>query len=601
MYRRALQISATWAALTALLMLLKPVFTIAVGGYSLWETLLVMWHGIPMDMSAAGYLAILPALLIIGSIWIGGAWLRITARIIFGLLSLIVALIMVADVMLYPYWGFRIDTTPIFYFMTSPSAATASVLWWHWIVGPAAICVIAAIWYYVLNIIYSARWFAAGGNKRWGTGMAVLAMWMLFLPIRGGVTVSTMNLSRAYFSTDQRLNHAAIDPVFSLLYSAAHPDNSGDNLNYLAPVEADAAMQRIMAHSDTVFAHPDTLPDIRLVILESFSAHLMPSLGGEPVAVKLDSIASSGWLFSRAYASSFRTDRAMPAILNGYPALQSACILKYVSKIDRLPSLGAELKNVGYDMSFFYGGDIDFGNMKALHRAAGFDKIISDVDFPINQRLSKWGVDDEYVFRAALDAAESETSGEPHFSVVQTSSSHEPFEVPFHGPSVDKRVNAFQYTDSCLAVYINGLSRLPSYDNTLVIIVPDHYGSYPEHLDTPAQMHHVPIVFAGGYLRRFSKDEDILAAPASQTDIAATVLAMCGLPYDKFAFSRNLLDPARMPVAFFSRPGWIAAASDDAVAVYNTVTDTPETDAPDSLYVLVKAFYQTLNQDFNKR
>ena len=601
MYRRALQIFATWAALSALLMLLKPVFTIAVGGYTFADTLTVMWHGIPMDMSAAGYLSVLPALLVIISIWARGTWLRVTASVIFGLLALAVALIAVADIMLYPYWGFRIDTTPIFYFMTSPSAATASALWWHWIAGPLAICVIAAIWYYVLNAIYSARWFAARANKGWSTVAAVIATGLLFLPIRGGLTVSTMNLSRAYFCTDQRLNHAAIDPVFSLFYSAAHPDNSGGNHNYLPADEAEAAMRRIMAHSDTTFVRSDTLPDIRLVILESFSSHLMPSLDGEPVAMRLDSIASDGWLFSRAYASSFRTDRAMPAILNGYPALQSACILKYVNKIDRLPSLGAELKAAGYDMGFFYGGDIDFGNMKALHRAAGFDKIISDKDFPISQRLSKWGVDDEYVFGAALEATASEAPGRPHFSVVQTSSSHEPFEVPFHGSSADKRINAFQYTDSCLGEYINGLSRQPSYGNTLVIIVPDHYGCYPDDLDSPEQMHHVPVLLAGGYLRRFAKDETLLAAPASQSDIAATVLAMCGLPYDKFRFSRNLLDPARMPVAFFSRPGIIGAVSDDAVAVYNTVTDTRETEAHDSLYILLKAFYQTLNQDFNKR
>ena len=43
----------------------------------------------------------------------------------------------------------------------------------------------------------------------------VLLTAALFIPIRGGFSVSTMNLSKVYFSQDQRMNHAAINPAFS--------------------------------------------------------------------------------------------------------------------------------------------------------------------------------------------------------------------------------------------------------------------------------------------------------------------------------------------------------------------------------------------------
>lgn len=69
--------------------------------------------------------------------------------------------------------------------------------------------------------------------------MGVLAL-LLFIPIRGGVTVSTMNLSTAYFSQNQKLNHAAINPAFSLLYSATHQSGDNDNLNFFDESKLDA-------------------------------------------------------------------------------------------------------------------------------------------------------------------------------------------------------------------------------------------------------------------------------------------------------------------------------------------------------------------------
>ena len=47
----------------------------------------------------------------------------------------------------------------------------------------------------------------------------------LFIPIRGGFSVSTMNLSKVYYSQNQRMNHAAINPAFSFMYSATHQNN----------------------------------------------------------------------------------------------------------------------------------------------------------------------------------------------------------------------------------------------------------------------------------------------------------------------------------------------------------------------------------------
>ncbi len=52
--------------------------------------------------------------------------------------------------------------------------------------------------------------------RRQNVSLALLLLTAaLFIPIRGGFSVSTMNLSKVYFSQDQRMNHAAINPAFS--------------------------------------------------------------------------------------------------------------------------------------------------------------------------------------------------------------------------------------------------------------------------------------------------------------------------------------------------------------------------------------------------
>ena len=62
-------------------------------------------------------------------------------------------------------------------------------------------------------------------------------------------------------------------------------------------------------------------PDIMIIVLESFSGYLIGSLGGDSlVTPNFNRYAKEGILFSDFYASGNRTDKAMPAILNGYPA-----------------------------------------------------------------------------------------------------------------------------------------------------------------------------------------------------------------------------------------------------------------------------------------
>ena len=69
----------------------------------------VMWHGLPLDFSLAGYLTLLPGLLLIVSAWTLSRVLRWVWNGYFLLVSVLLSVIFVTDMALYEYWGFRLE------------------------------------------------------------------------------------------------------------------------------------------------------------------------------------------------------------------------------------------------------------------------------------------------------------------------------------------------------------------------------------------------------------------------------------------------------------------------------------------------------------
>lgn len=607
MAKGIVKIAALFAVLLIIFALQRVAFVCCnladVGGRELADYLGALWAGLPLDVTVASYFAAVPLLLQLVAVWCPGRWIRPVERTYYALISTVIAVVTVLDTVLYGYWGFRLDMTPLFYFASSPSAAMASAGTGQLILGPLAIVAVAvgltaALWW--VSGLKALAQPALTMRQRAGASalLAFGAAW-LFVGMRGGVTVSTMNLSRAYFSEDRALNHTAINPQFSLLYSASHQNDFGDQFQYLPADEAAAEFNSLTAKH---FAPADSLltcptPDIYLIIAESFSTHLMPSFGGEPVALCLDSLANEGLTFTNFYANSFRTDRALPAILSGFPSQPTVSVMKYVEKAEHLPSIALSLRAKGYESRYYYGGDINFTNMLAFVKNQGFTKVVCDGDFPLEQRLSKWGVHDHVLMERVAAELDANTAA-PRFWVVQTSSSHEPFEVPFYRaiypdePERQLRANAFAYADSCIGQFVRRLQASPRWQRSVVVIVPDHYGAYPTLTDVE-QRHRIPLIIVGGALRTAPQR---IATYGSQIDIAATLLALVGLDAQQFTFSKNLFDAQAPRFAFFTEPEYMGFITDSTAVIYNLDADRVEVSRGNSSHAVqqAKAYLQTI-------
>ena len=592
----------TYATFVVLFVLQKPLFLFLEKGSAtqpvdniFTELPAVIWHGLPLDLSMAGYLSVIPGFLSIAVVWLKRDLVKPIMNIYFIIASLFITCSFLLNASLYPYWKYPLDSTPLFYFFTSPADAIASVSIWQVILSIVILIVLTTGVWFTLRMrgkkrrCYSRYSYGYGGfgsgkrnrfddfdRHRGRTSIILLLLTgLLFLPIRGGITVSTMNTGQAYYSQNAYLNHSAVNPLFSLLESITHQEDFASQYRFMKDKEADKIFATMTSTSDentypllNEATFKKGTPDILIVIMESFASDIMPSMGSyKDVAVCLDSIAQQSILFTRFYANSFRTDRGMVSILSGYPAQPTTSIMRYPRKTSQLPSIARNLaKYKNYKTTYYYGGDADFCNMRSYLVSQGYQHIISDANFPIEDKLSKWGVPDHIVAaRMMEDIKAQQNEKRPMLRIFQTSSSHEPFEVPYHRLK-DKRLNAFAYTDSVMGAIVREYRKLPRWKNTLIVFVPDHVGGYKENLnDHDRSRYQIPLILAGGAISRPMK----VGIIGSQHDIAATLLGQLGVEHREFTFSKNMMSDATPKFAFFAVNDAFGIVSEENSLIYD--------------------------------
>ncbi|MDE6857615.1 MAG: sulfatase-like hydrolase/transferase, partial [Alistipes sp.] len=372
MKRRLLFIAAGCAATAALMALQNPIFlafysaeAAAASWHELW---LVVRNGLRLDLTVAGYVTAPVLLAVIASLWVDlpdRAWRRI-AGVWLVAVAVVTSAIFAGDLALYRYWGFRIDGSVMIY-LADPKNAMASVEAAEALRQTA----IFAVWTAMMSWVYlSLLRLFDGSRTRWRlpwTGVLLLIGGVLFLAIRGGVGTSVANVSKVCFSKNMFLNHAAINPVFSLLSTLGGNDDFAAQYDFFPEERRAELFAEAMgpapgsASADTVRLLRTQRPNVVLVIMESFSRSILDAEAeGQPVMPRMKELAARSVWFENLYANSFRTDRGQVAILSGFPAQTRISLMKYPTKAPALPSLARSLGREGSRTSFTYGGDLHF-------------------------------------------------------------------------------------------------------------------------------------------------------------------------------------------------------------------------------------------------
>lgn len=612
MKKRLLFLIVLFLAWLPVLAVQKPLFMLyhqtLASGCSLTDYLQVIAHGLKLDSTLAGYLTALPLLATLVSVWLPGPWLRKFLKGYFLATALCIAAIFAVDEGLYGFWRFRLDAT-LFFYLQSPKDAMASVPVGMFVVQFLTFLLYAAaIYWFFVRLILPLAPEAPVGRRIGGSLLMVLLAGLLFIPIRGGVTTSTANVGMVYFSRNQFLNHAAINPCFSLIASLSKQQDFASQFDFFPEEKRKALFDTLVKPTSGESAEKPRLlttdrPNILIILLESFSANAVEAVGGEPgVTPRLDRLSREGILFTNLYANSFRTDRGIVSVLNGYLAQPTTSIMKYPAKSQTLPSLAKSLGREGYVADMLYGGDINFTNMQSYFFSSGYSRITADRDFPLSSRLSKWGANDDVTFaHLAREIRQKESSQQPWLSTFLTLSSHEPFEVPYHRLE-HPYLNSVAFADSCLGHFIDGLKETPVWKNLLVILVADHGFHYPADLaDYEPRRFHIPMLWLGGAVA----EPRVIETYATQTDLAATLLNQMGLPSEEFVFSKDIVDPASPHYAFYTFPNGFGFIDSTGVSVYDNESNRPlwaePAEGEEERLEKGKALLQTLYDDLGKR
>jgi lipoteichoic acid synthase len=152
-----------------------------------------------------------------------------------------------------------------------------------------------------------------------------------------------------------------------------------------------------------------------------------------------------------------------------------------------LPSLPKVLKENGYQTATFHTNDVQFWNRKELYKSLGFDHYY-DAQFFGDEDIVFFGPSDEVLYdKTADELLKMSQTGKPFYSQIITMSSHHPFNIPerkirFQLPErykdtlVGDYIQAQNYADYSLGLFIDKLKKNGLWDQTVLIIYGDHLG-----------------------------------------------------------------------------------------------------------------------------
>lgn len=606
MKKRIIYLISFFAVILLIFILQKPCFMVynshLTQPVSWTDYIQVMLHGATLDAATTGYLTALPWLIILISIWFKKFPLRPVVIGYYALICLLTSLIFVGDMCLYTFWNFKLDAS-IFLYLDSPQNAMASVSAGFILVRVLVILLLSGVLTWILYRI-TPRYLPETKRKITGSLATILLGGVLFIIIRGGVTESTSNVGQVYFCNNEFLNHAAVNPAFSLLASISKTQDYAKQYDFFDEDKRKALFDSLYPTEgkNTVELLNTQRPNVLIILMEGYGGVFMESLGGEPgVSPNLERLAKEGVFFTNCYANSFRTDRGTVCTFSGYQSFPVVSVMKIPAKSRTLPSIAEKLVKEGYTTDFLYGGDINFTNMKSYLLGSGYQKLTADVDFSMNERQNPWGVNDDITCEFLYNEIKQRPAGKPWHTAFLTLSSHEPFEVPYNRLN-EKIPNAFAFTDHCLGQLIDKLKQLPQWKDLLIVCLPDHGFPYPagESASSP-RIHHIPMIWLGGAV----KQPMIIDKLMNQTDMAATLLAQMGIDHREFNFSRNVLgEEYTYPFAFYTYNNGMAFCDSTGVTLIDNNSGQVLIDEPEPSLrrqELGKAILQSAHDDLGSR
>jgi phosphoglycerol transferase MdoB-like AlkP superfamily enzyme len=414
------------------------------------------------------------------------------------------------------------------------------------------------------------------------------AILCLFVGIRGRITMkSPIRWGTAFFSQHMFANQAGLNPVFTFGRSWLDSRGPGSaHLNFMDAKKANENTRKFLDIDDKPLLHspiaryissqgPSKKYNVILIIMESMGAAKMGAFGNaDHLTPHLDSIASRSLFFTNFYSAGIHTFNGVYSTLFGMPSLPGKHTMKDLESQQPFSGIAKILSPENYSTLFFCTHDEQFDNMGGFCTANGFQKIVSQKDYPSDKVLSTLGVPDHVMFDESLSYLDNaHQAGQPFFAAYLTGSDHPPYtlpdDIPFQPRSNNIQQKIVEYADWSVNHFLEQCHKRTWADSTIFIITADHGALMQPVYDADLSMTHTFLIMhAPGII-----EPEQIKQMGGQIDIFPTLMGVLDHPYVNNTPGINLLKEQR-PYSYFCVDDNVGCIGDEYYLVIRKNGDT---------------------------
>lgn len=573
------------------------------------EILKGFWFALPLDISTACFILALPAIYMFVSLAVDKDSLFAPLRWYFYLMIAAYNFVAFGDIGIYGEWRTKLSYRALQYLGNPAEVINTAeteqtllliVLW--------TLFTILFCWLYTKFVepqSLAPNKETSNPNEKILAGASVIVMGVLFVGMRGGFGKMPINSNKAYYSDHKLANEMSVNPAYYLIENILNSKKveARAHFNYMDLYSAKRRVIELHETScdSTTLILKTEKPNIIVILLESWSADLIESLGGEAgITPNFHELEKEGLLFTNFYASANRSQHAMSSLFAGLPGLPVTTITNHPDKYQALPSLVKKLKSIGYHTSFYYGGELSYGYIQSYLRYNKFDKIVEAKDIHEGFHKGKLGYHDADMMPWYVEQLSQ--FQQPFFSTLFTQSTRSPYDFPrtfeeIEWPEIEKQyVNSGYYTDMAIKMFMDKARQQTWYDNTLFVFVADHsHITYKNNVEESFDYHKVPMLIYGEPLKDTLKGMTFDEI-CGNTDIPAMILSQLGQKHDEFFWSKDVFGKCYKPFAFFALNEGFGWKTPKGEFVYDNTGRFIKNDLPekisDSIVLDGKAYIQ---------
>lgn len=311
--------------------------------------------------------------------------------------------------------------------------------------------------------------------------------------------------------------------------------------------------------------------NIIFVSMESTQSFVVnETINGKEITPFLNDFIGESYYFDQFYHQTQQGKTSDSEFLTAnslYPLDRGAVF--FTNSSNTYHSMPSVLKEKNYYSATFHANNASFWNRDIMYKAMGVDSFFDIKSYDVQDENSVgWGLKDKEYFEQSVQMMKE--LPQPFYSYFITLTNHFPFELAEEDRLIDEfdsnsgTLNRFfptvRYQDEALKFFIEDLKANGLYENSVIVLMGDHYGISENHNKAMAQflekdtitpydtvqLQRVPmLIHIPGVTDQNPK---VISDVSGQIDVKPTLLNMVGIDTkDHIHFGNDLFSKERKP------------------------------------------------------